>query len=1305
MRKFFTAVLFLAGAVSCCAGGIQLEWNPLRKTDVPYEMVIDRAKINRITGQDISGSCQILADVNGVSKVLPVTLLSGNQRDKLRLRFTVPAGTRALECVPGKGKVNKVSASECANIFAGALEDAAKWQCGIEKNRKLKADSKFTVVRNENGIFFKSDKFGTYVARYTVDVPSELAGKPVVLEFTLQSKSKMVWSNPIRVVQYDADGKALPTSVTDPRWISHMRPPETISRYSEPGMIHPQAKKIAFEIKFHSSPADRDNHGMPLKDKSANLPRLLLSELAMREAFELPFPRYRDEYFSRGISGKEGDASLKLDGKSLFFFATTGQATWAEGYQVRKIEESYYPFGDGTIECYFKPEVWKDECVLLHAANVLNRTANRYLPKRGELFSVSYNNKKKKISLYLKDNADKVFRKNANVEIPVGKWVHIAAQWSKDGGVQLFVNGKLVINDKKYSYAPLDTQMDYPVSMLAHQLTVGNRVNISRGTGTGPVFDLNFKGEADLLRVSSKARYNGNFVPDKSFEIDDDTRALFNFDRSFDGVTSGEMQFISGSNFDWTGRRSRTISWNGKTEQYIPEEVVDDSRHDKVLSCLNYPVVPKGNDFKNSYVQHSKSFDVTPGKEVSVECPEDVRMDYIEYTNLSSSTLSHPIIVGKNEIDPRSFGDIADGLDLAGTPHRERAYRIFNFVLGASDYFMNHQIDFRDYSKKPVSAEYLALVMLNGYCGFECGPLNNLAAMLFSCSGLLPAVQTAGFGHSFEQCFYDGGSHLYDLSAQKFFPSFDNESAAALAENEREPGVHIRTGGSPDHFIRLSVRGHHVNNPDFMDKVGVAVKNGETFRVFFSNDGSYNDLQMSRVFQSKKVRDTEPYNKVLGIKTKRPIYRIPRVFPHFANAFLLFNGAPAKNKNAFNNVKKTDFCYDVKSSYPIVGAEFSAGLGNGKYATMELSVDGGKTFDKLKADADGKYKLVYEVMARHTLRLRINAPLDDVKEFKASTKMMVNPRVLTGKLKKGNNKLTFKATSGGKARVTLKYSTKSAPITVDGVVSYGGIPGYERQLAAVSSGESISLGISGVGDNAAVSATDGFEATLKDGKLLIKSTRKDASYFGQVIIKNADAEKRLVVIAAPQIKLLTADKAVLSGGAELVDDGSQKIIKFNRTDAKALFKCRVPAGKYQIWNLNRFESHISPHHGSMGYKKRYLQMTVGKQQYAIGSTGNTCSDFYKAQFAAPGERSRFKWDFPLSSGTTYPYHRPDLISIKGVSGITVDLAKVPKGGAELAALLIVPDSGKAFVSEMVKHLCGLNNEKWMISEVNQKYFK
>ena len=1301
--KVFLAAFAVALSSLLQADGIRLEWNINRTTGVPYEIQVDKAKLARISGESENSGFGITAATPAGKQELPVTFLAGNSKNKLLLRFTVPEGTTSLECIPGKGKLKLTPATDCENIFAGAVKSVSGWDFGAGTGKKLKKTSQFTVKPHKGGLLFDVKTFGTLTARYTVDVPENLAGKPVVLEFTLQSLSKMVWRNPIKVVQYDAKGKLLPVSVTDPRWISHMRPANTVTRYSEPGMIHPQAKKIAFELTFSSNAISRDNHGMPLKDKSANLPKLLLTELAMREAFELPFPAYRDELFAEGVSGREGDFSHVLDGKNLFFYVTTGQGTWAEGHQVRDINSSYYPTGDGTIECFLKPEKWDNStCTIMQSANRINRAKGAYLPKRGELFELKYDAKRKRIYILLKDFANKTFKKNVKAVIPEGKWSHIAVQWSKNGGVQLYLNGKAVIDDKKFSYTAMDLESEYPNALNAQQLAIGNSVGISRGNGTNP---RNYTGNIDLLRVSSTARYNGDFTPAKSFTMDPDTRALFNFDRSFDGTTYGELKFIHGSTLDLDGRRDGKISYNGRKVRYFPAKVVDEAHQDKVLNRLNYPVVPRKDDFKSSYISHTKSFKLANGEKVVIDTDSDVRMDSIEYTNNSDKNLCHPIIIADGEIDPRSYGDIADTLNLAKTSHRDRANTIFNFVLGASDYFMNHQIDFAAGTNRPGSAEYLALVMLNSYCGFECGPLNNLAATLFTCSGEMPSVQTAGFGHSFEQVFYDGGSRLYDLSAQKFFPSFDNESAASLFEAANEPGIFSRTGGSGDHFVRLTTRSHSVNNPLFMDKVGVTVKSGETFKVYFSNDGTYNDLQQSNVFRQKKLKDAEPYNKVLKIKSRNPIYRIPRVFPHFANAFLLFNAAPEKHKSAFTKISGRSFCYNVDSSFVIVKGEYEARLADGKAATIELSTDGGKSFKKLPQGKDGRYRLAYEVMARHALTFKINAPIAQVVSFKASTEVMVNPRVLTSKLKKGKNTLTFKSTAGT-ADVKIKYSTKAAPVTISGVVSHGGIPGYERQFTVVEPGKTVTLDVSGVSSAAGATATDGLTAKLKNGKLTIKSPAGKKMRFAQVVISDKGAEKRLLVLTAPGVKLITADRAQVSGNAKIIKADGQSCVMFSKTGDKAVFKCDLPAGKYQIWNLNRFQSHITANHGTAGHgKARYLQMTVDGKKYGIASTGNTCSDFYKAQFAKAGERSRFKWDFPLTYGTTYPYHRPDFVTCGGAKELTVTCGKVPAGGVELAALLVVPECENSFLSELVKHLCGLNNEKWKISEENARYFK
>ena len=1283
----------LLAAVSGYADGIPLEWNVNRTADVPYEIKIDRAKISRISGLDINHSYKVTAKSSAGEKLLKVTHIKSNDKENVILRFTVPAGTTALDCIPKAAKAEFVKPDDCENIFAGVLTPE-KWS-PADKKRAAKC------VKTQDGLLFEAPEWGEYTVICSVPVPKNLAGKPVRLDMTLQSLSKMTWRNPVCIRQYDEKNKLIDTSVTDPRWISHLRPPQTETRYIENGVIHPKAVKLAFALTLSSRASANDNYGMPLADKKANCPKLLVKSLALREAFELPFPKYRDAYFKKGISDRPGDTSLDLAGRGCFYFATTGQAVWSEGKQLKNVLDSFYTFGDGTVECYINANKWHSSGnILLQAANTINSVKGLYLKRRGPLFELSYNDTDKKLTLYLQDAKEQIFKKSVDCVLEKGKWYHLCAQWTKAAGVRLFVNGKTVLTDTNYHYQATDMKKEkYPNTINAHQFTVGTHIAGARGTEKNRRNYPEFDGRIDLLRISSRGRYNRDFVPEKSFTVDRSTRALFDFDRSFNGRSFGAVGIIEGTTRDVEGRQDKKISFNGKLVQYTPENIVDDSHQDKVLNRLNYPAVPQKDDFLASRVTEKKHLKLAPGEKSVIELDSDVRMDSIEFTNTNSEPVNHPAIIRKGEVDPRSFGDIADTLDLANTPHRERAYKIFNFLLGASDYFINYQVEFFPNRKAPYQATNLALVMLNSYCGFECGPLNNLAAILFACSGLLPSSQTAGYAHSFEQVFYDGRNRLYDLSAQKFFPSFDNESAASLNEVELQSGIFCRIGGRADHFVRLTTRKAAVNQIDFMEKVGVGVKQGETLKVFFANNGKFNELNMSGVFRRKVTCDVEDFSKHFNFKTQYPIRRVPRPFPHYGTSYLLFDSAPSKYPAAFGNVTADSFTYSVNSSYPIVGGSYFADLGNGKSADIELSIDGGKNFVPLKKSADGSYQLKYEIMGHHKIVFKVKSPVSSVKNFSAASCMMTNPRVLTGKLLKGRNQLEFKASSGGKCDIVITYSKKSSPIEVAGGVYYGGIPGYERQLFAVEPGQTLVLDVKGVSDKAAVSAAGNTKTVLKEGRLQINTPIDGEPCFEEITIRDGERCKKLTLIIARGIKLVSAKDAVLSGGAKFIPAGKnlvQDCIMFTAPDAKAVFKTPIASGKYQIWNINRFQSHIKPNHSS--HKKRVLHMNIGGKNIGIGDTGNTVCNFYKAQFGKPGERSNFKWDFPMTPQTTYPYHRPYAVELGNVKEFSVAMQGECTGGAELAAVLFVPDHGAEFTTEMIKVLAGLNYSRWSIED-------
>ena len=114
----------------------------------------------------------------------------------------------------------------------------------------------------------------------------------------------------------------------------------------------------------------------------------------------------------------------------------------------------------------------------------------------------------------------------------------------------------------------------------------------------------------------------------------------------------------------------------------------------------------------------------------------------------------------------------------------------------------------------------------------------------------------------------------------------------------------------------------------------------------------------------------------------------------------------------------------MKSCYPIVHGEYAAALKDGRAAEIALSTDGGKTFRAVPEILD------YEVRARVAYLVRVKAPIDSVKRFRASTEVMVNPRVFTGRVHAGSNELLFKCTDPAVIGLSSEGAAP-AKVTVD----------------------------------------------------------------------------------------------------------------------------------------------------------------------------------------------------------------------------------------------------------------------------------
>ncbi len=1297
------AVLLCGALAAGCAAAFPLEWNPTYDVSVPREVEVQPVKLLRDGIMKEGDGFKVFAD----GQALATTALEGKAPGSVRLRFSVPAGTKTLTCEPCADGAKAGGCAEAANLFAGAVSSPGRWTFDGGK------------VEPAGGNLLLRGGSATAFATCDAEVPAGLAGKAVVQEIVATSRARLVWSGVIKVVQLDENGAELPETLCDIRWTSHLRPPGKTVRYVDEGRIHPRARRLRAWFELRPVSSSYDDYGRAISDPAIKMPSLEVSKLEVRAAASLPFPKWSDNFFVPGASGRDGDFALRSGGPDRigFFHQATTRAGWTQGHQFRRERDRALPSGDGTVEAWFMPDGAPSRSVPLFQLHQGIRT--RMLAKRGlgEMLGLRLNPASGTLTFAIKDWKGHSFKGSANgVAMPAGKWTHVAVAWRCGGAADVFVGGRRVLSVPipEFEAVPLADKSQKEVNDLwAQQLFVGCLFDAVRGRDgfADAKSEMFFDGAIDAVRTSSSVRYTGDFSPAASLSLDADARSLFGFDRTFDGECGGGFGVVKASIFSRRDRVEHRLC--GKW--YYPEELLPENDPRKVLDILNYPVMPRADEYLASRRGETASFDVKAGDLISVNSPDGLYMDYVEIANVSpSEPLLYPIVVRRGALDPRSFGDLRDSLGEFATTDREKANRVFQYVISASDYFMNHQADFPAGSDSPVQATYAAMLMLNSYCGFECGPLNNLALNMLAAVAGCPSAPTGGYGHAFEQVFFDGKNHIYDLSAQKFFPSFDNETSVYLGEAGDMPGVFNRVGGSCGHFIRMGSRAFGVCNPGFCEKAAVILNPGERFRVWTGNDGQFNNLKKwhatGTYYPMKELNPKHEqldYAEVAGAKKNfKWVMRCDRVFPHYSTGAIVFDGRPSRENPAFARVDGNSFCYVVRCPYPIVLGVYEARLADGSGAAIELSTDGGETFSPVPMNA-GRTMLQYRVKARHAYLVRVKAPVDSVARFSARTECEVNPRTYPGWLKGGGDKLRFKAESAAPARVTFGWSLAAKPIVVKGGVYSGTLPGYERQLVVVKPGEASCFDVEGASAAARVVAHGPVRAALKGGRLEIAADAKaelliargddlpekgsSDTAFGAVEIVDGDARKVLTVLVSPCARLITADKAEPLGSATMLeaDPGSVngRIMFRNAGDGARIACDHLPGGKYVVLPLLRYGGHEAT--ASAVYMRHAKSKGNG---WRVGGYISGCFDYLKANYSRPGARARWKWDTSARTDIQAVYNgwMFRTFDLSGIDTLEFHVKDAPGSGVELAAVLLVPDPDMELRLDMRKMLFGLN---------------
>ncbi|MBO5900212.1 MAG: hypothetical protein J6Q80_05700, partial [Lentisphaeria bacterium] len=112
-----SAALCVISAIAAAAT-IPLEWNQRFTTSAPYEVVIDRSKLDKLAGVSADSALEVFAVSGKGETKLDVKVLNHNRKDVEALRFTVPAGTVKLYDKSTIGKTVKSCINATDNVFA-----------------------------------------------------------------------------------------------------------------------------------------------------------------------------------------------------------------------------------------------------------------------------------------------------------------------------------------------------------------------------------------------------------------------------------------------------------------------------------------------------------------------------------------------------------------------------------------------------------------------------------------------------------------------------------------------------------------------------------------------------------------------------------------------------------------------------------------------------------------------------------------------------------------------------------------------------------------------------------------------------------------------------------------------------------------------------------------------------------------------------------------------------------------------------------------------------------------------------------
>ena len=1310
MKRQVLQAVFAAGVVLLTAGWLDSGFSKRTTVDVdhfrhpagkPVLLTIDAARMEKASKEKFAPDTVKLGfvDVSGKEKAIPFAADPVDKVDnKLRIFFTMPSAKGKVYLYFG-GKGTK-PALKYVNLVPTGL-DAAKY----------KNDGFMFAKATKEGMNISQKKFtsratSSVCVEQQFAVAPEYAGIPVTLIFDGRSNSKAMWPLFISVSSLSGAKKILHQQVFDSRWAMVQTVPEKEFHQRLEGKIDPAAKYIMVRLSAQRAGEKRafDIFGRPLANGKDALPDMDINNFKIIPGYPATLPGANGELYTEGVT--PGTSALKLAGKTAALYNNFSACVWSQGSWVRNQDMMFWPLGnDGTAEFYLKlDEIPTENTVIFDNGR----------DGKPSFIRLDYGKGKFTLNCHGYKNAPKGKRGKYKYEISckadaaltAGKWHHIAITWGKKG-VALYLDGKRLVSGTKV-LAPPQTilKKQSRSNNIAEYTCIGADANRFYSDGGSSISKRYLKGAVDELRVSKVVRYSGDFTPAKSFAVDADTCALFSYEKNFDGASSVGPCYISGSIYAADNPPRADVftveerSGKKSVVRYVPKNIPDSNMPQYFIRETSYPVLPTPEDFKMARISKSRTATLADGGKLELDTPAHTVPEYVEIKAVDGPVKA-PFLRHHGEIDARSFADVAKSIDFSDCPDQHsKARKAFDFLVSSTDYFTFSGAEFPRYSNTPIHAGSHGLVAINSYACFQCGPLNGIASGLYVNGLGYPSVLTFGNGHLFQQVMLDGKLRVFDLSAQQYFPSRNQDDAASLDELERDVYLFQRTRrptGSVSHFFRMGRRGTHsvANAP--RERLEYTLYPGESFRYYPGNAGLSNDLN-TLDWRGKRlgyVADTwTDFQKETGSAVE--VARVTqRPQPHTSQGIFLYDGKVAGG--AFSNIKSNSFCYRIDSPYTIIKGVYSV---PDKGAKFQLSYDKGKTWRDLEAK-DGVCTIDYALRGRHVALLKVTTAERD--GFKAATWTQMSPRRQTGFVRAGKNTLLFSADSG-KAEITVAYRERAKEISLEGGFYFGVVPGLERQLFTLEPGKSRVINVNGASATATVRASDGLEAALRNGKLTLTASNSIEKGVKYVIITDGKAVKSADVLVCKGVKEFSVKDMTPAKVRRQRDKLERRKADAGRVQDVVkghanLNVSTVSPGKYVIFSLTRRDNRVNS----------VMQATIwnGKEELVGARTRNPGFEFYKATYGPFPARwanrtakensidpwSRFRWDIATGKDT-YPR-----IS-------NVPLTTVIKSGnkplllaahTECAGVILLPAEDRHFMYMTARNLLNMNRADWMFN--------